>query len=372
MKALYFSFWRTCVAAGISAAVLSACSSVPHQSSTTSSSSQTAQPDSAAQTSAIQEPSIFTRMIESPQTTALRNQIAQQGRLYRVAAPLLTKNILLCNGFARNLLGFTAQNKYAYPPDLIESAQALGFEDRLMVTGVLPNSGAQQNGLQVHDILVRVEGKPFPQGPDADRQTALLLGPLVSSKNTIRLNVERKKQTQDITVPLTQACAFNIELGNSDIINSYSDGRRVLITKGMLQFTQNDTELAYVIAIEMARNILGQANQQRMVATIGEVIDNLLRLKPDETTLEGMSGIRPYSSKLDEQADILALYLLARAGYDIEQTDLFWQRLANAYPATVLNSYTALHPDINHRIETIHQIRDAIRMKQSANQDLVP
>lgn len=374
MKYLHSSVWRTRLFAGIGVALLSACTTLPQQSgSGIPNNANTAPVEPAtASTSPVEESSIFSRLLESPQTTALRAQLLQQDRLYRVAAPLLTKNNLLCVGFSRKILGFTALNKYSFPPELLESAQALGFEDRLTITGVLPNSAAQQSGLQTRDVLIKVEGRNFPQGPDADRQTALLLGPIVSQKDTINMTIQRNGNNQSISIPLTPACAFNIELGNTDTVNSYDDGRRILVTRGMMQFAQNDTELAYVIASEMAHNILGHAGKQRMTATIGEIIDNLLRFKPDDTTAQGMAGVRPFPGSMDAEADRLALYMLARAGYNTDQYASFWQRLADQYPATILNAYTAIHPDLQTRLDTIQQTLTDIQSKQETNQDLVP
>lgn len=376
MTYFHFSVWRTRLFLGLSATALAACTTLPQQSThqpVKSGNANTAPvTPPVATTSPVQESSIFSRLLESPQTTALRAQLLQQDRLYRVAAPLLTKNNLLCVGFSRKILGFTALNRYSFPPELLDSAQALGFEDRLTITGVLPSSAAEQNGLHTQDVLLSVEGRNFPQGPDADRQAALLLGPIVAKKDTINLTIERQTKKIPLSIPLTPACAFNIELGNTDIVNSYDDGRRILVTKGMMQFVQNDNELAYVIASEMAHNILGHAGKQRMVATIGEVIDNLLRYKPDETTAQGMSGVKPFLGSMDAESDRLALYLLVRSGYSVDQYDSFWQRLADKYPATVLNSYTAIHPDLATRLDMIRQTQSDIQAKQQANQDLVP
>lgn len=377
MKYFHFSVWQTRLFVSIGAAVLTACTSLPQQSANKSANlpnnANTAPvTPPAATTSPVQETSILSRLLESPQTTALRAQLLQQDRLYHVAAPLLTKNNLLCVGFSRKILGFTALNKYSFPPELLESAQALGFEDRLTVTGVLPGSAAEQTGMHTQDALLSVEGRNFPQGPDADRQTALVLGPIVSKKETINMTIERQGKKQPLSIPLTPACAFNIELGNTDIVNSYDDGRRILVTRGMMQFVQNDNELAYVIASEMAHNILGHAGKQRMVATVGEVIDNLLRYKPDETTSQGMSGVKPFPGSMDAESDRLALYLLVRAGYSVDQYDSFWQRLADKYPASVLNSYTAIHPDLTTRLETIRQTQSDIQVLQQNNQDIVP
>jgi len=130
----------------------------------------------------------------------------------------------VCKGNARNLLGFTAKNKYSYPSEFATAAQSLGFGERLQVTGVLPGSGAARSGVQRGDILVAVADKPMQQGPDAERQAANLLSPLMTGKTPIKLTLCATRPTQTVTVPLTLACAFSIELGNSDNVNTYADG----------------------------------------------------------------------------------------------------------------------------------------------------
>jgi predicted Zn-dependent protease len=173
-------------------------------------------------------------------------------------------------------------------------------------------------------------------------------------------------------VPLTLACAFSIELGNADNVNTYADGRRVLITRGMLNFAQSDEELAYLIAKDMAHNSLGHAIRQRMVATTGSVIDNLMRVQPDPTTTAGSGGIRPYPQDLDAAADNLALYMLVRAGYSIDAYVSFWQRLATRYPASVPNAYTALHPATAYRLSMIDKSLQTLNAKQAAGKPLLP
>jgi len=308
----------------------------------------------------------------TPDQIALRALTAQQDRLYNVAAPLLTSNAALCRGNARNLLGFTAKNKYSYPTEFVGAAQALGFDDRLQVTGVLPGSGAAKSGVQRGDVLLAVADKPLQQGADAERQAANLLGPLMTGRAPIKLTVMRNKAQQNVIVPLTLACAFSIELGNADNVNTYADGRRVLITRGMMNFAKSDEELAYLIAKDMAHNSLGHAIRQRMVATTGSVIDNLMRAQPDPTATAGTGGIRPYPQELDAAADNLALYMLVRAGYSIDGYAAFWQRLASQYPVNVPNGYTALHPATAYRMTMIDKSTQILKAKQAAGKPLTP
>lgn len=306
------------------------------------------------------------------QLDTLRSITTQQDRLYRVAAPLLVSNAPLCKGNARRLLGFSAKNKYSYSDDYIDAAQSLGFDERLQVTGVLSNSGAARVRIKRGDILVIVEGKAMPQGANAERQAAGILGPMVSTRSSIKLGLIRNGSNMMVNVPLTLACGFAIELGNADHVNAYADGRRVLVTRGMLNFARSDSELAYVLAKELAHNALGHPTQQTMNATVGGIIDNLIRITPDSSTLGGTGGVRATPQELDAAADTLALYMLVRAGYNIDNAASFWQRLTTQYPASVPNSYTAIHPAIAYRLATIAKVAGDIKIKQAAKKPLVP
>ncbi|WP_230427456.1 M48 family metallopeptidase [Collimonas humicola] len=307
-----------------------------------------------------------------PQQAELKTLIGLQDRLYDVAAPLLVNNAMLCRNNARNLLGFTAKTKYSFTAEFIAAAASLGLTDQLQITGVLAGSGAAKVGLQRGDLLVSIQDKPVPAGADAERQTALMLGPLVNGRNTIKVTVARNGSNQTMNVPLTRACAFGIELGNTDNVISYADGRRVLVSAGMMKFTQSDDELALVIAKEMAHNSLTHPSRQRNTATMTGVIDNLIRLRPDTTSLSGAAGVKPYPQQLDAAADKLSLYMAARAGYKVDNASSFWQRLATQYPATVLNGYTAIHPATDYRISAIQQTVSDIQAKQAAGSAIQP
>lgn len=304
---------------------------------------------------------------------ALNRIVNLQDRLYRVAAPLLINNADLCRSQARNLLGFTAKNKYSYPGEYTQAAQdVLGYGDRLQVSGVLAGSGAARAGLRKGDGLIAAEDKPLPTGPNAETLASGVFAPLVTGRAAINLSIERHGATQTVKVPVTRACAFRVELGNSDNVNSYADGQRVLVTRGMINFAQNDESIAYVLAKGMAHNILGHAALQRNTGTLGGIIDALSNTHPDLSMLIGSGGIKPMPQELDAAADSLALYLLARAGYGIDNAPRFWLRLATQYPASVLNGYTANHPSTAFRIAAINRTTTDVRALQKAKKPLVP
>lgn len=303
----------------------------------------------------------------------LGQMVALQDRLYRIAAPLLINNADLCRSQARNLLGFTAKNRYSYSGEYVDAATAvLNYGDRLEVASVLAGSGAAKAGLKQGDILLAAEGKELPRGANAETQAAGILGPLASSNKTLNLMVERKNANVPLKVPVTRACAFKIDIGNVDNINAYADGQRVLITRGMVNFAQTDEAIAYVLAKDMAHNILGHAATTRSAYTVASIIDNLVTIRPDTSMLIGSAGVKPMPQELDGAADRLSLYMVARAGYSTAGARAFWQRLTTQYPATVLNGYTANHPSVNYRLSVIDKTVAEIRSKQSSNKPLVP
>jgi hypothetical protein len=304
---------------------------------------------------------------------SLTKMAALQDRLYRVAAPLLINNAELCKAQARNLLGFTAKNRYSYPGEYNEAAHvAFGMGERLQVTGVLAGSGAARAGLQRGDRLISAGTKPLPTGQNASTLAGAVFGPLVAAQPTLPLGIERDGANRQLTVPVTRACGFGIELGNSDNINSYADGTRVMVTRGLIGFTQNDDELAYLLARGMAHNMLGHPATQRNASTIGSIIDNLVSVRPDLSMLIGSGGIKAMPEGLDAAADRLAVYLLARANYNIDGDAPFWKRLAATHPATVLNGYVANHPATAFRVAAIEKAVADVKAKQAAKKPLVP
>jgi hypothetical protein len=312
-------------------------------------------------------------VVTSAEETALQQLVELQDRLDRVAGPLLVNNSPLCKRNARRLLGFTAKTKYSYTAEFIPAAQKLlHLDERLRVTGVLPGSGADKVGVLRGDRLLSVNDKALPQGPNAERQAAALLGPMVTSRGNVKLTVLRNNRQMVLDVPLTMACAFRVELGNTDAVNAYSDGYRVLVTRGMLAYAKSDQELAYVLAREMAHNALGHPIRLRSSATIAGVIDNLIRINPDLGMVNGTAGIKPYSQSIDTAADVTGLFMAARAGYDIDGATAFWENLASKFPITTINGYTALHPETTPRLAAIDKAITDIRAKQAMQKPLLP
>lgn len=310
---------------------------------------------------------------ELAQRAGLRELVDLNERMYRVASPLMVNTVPVCKRNARYVLGFWAKNKYSYTNEYMDAASKLyKLDDRLRVMGVLDSSNAADAGLQRGDILIAIEGQTLATGQNAENQAKNIVAPLVTTRRSLILTINRDGKGMDLDVPLTNTCAFTMELGNSDNVNAYNDGHRIMITRGMLKSIRDDNELALVVAREFAHGILDHARRLRNTATVAGVIDNLSHIHPDMNAVSGSSGIRPASLDMDTAADRLGLYLAARAGYSIDHAPAFWRDFNSRVPTSVANGYTAQHPSLDARLAMIDKTIAEIKAKQAAKKPLIP
>ena len=299
----------------------------------------------------------------TPQQTqaTLRSVAAMQDRLARVAAPLLLENHTSCKKFARPLMGFTARNQFSFSPKLAQAAHAaLGLGDALEVAVIFPHSSAARSGLRTGDRLFAVDSNIMPQGAMAEEEAPRILVPLLSEKKKIDLTVVRQNRKLRIGITPSVACAFRIELGNADNVSSYSDGSRIMITRGMMHFVQSDTELAYVIAREMAHTALFHPYRLKTAPVAAKIIDALRPVFPNPDQLGIVTALQPFPKETDALADRLAVRMLKRADIDTSGVVAFWERLASQYPKNVATSHTAIHPHTAYRVAAMERALAAI------------
>lgn len=350
-------------------ALLGACTQIPLNSNTSTPDSTSTAP-SVYQNSSNKNNGAPTAATRDP---ALDGLLQRQERVYRVAAPLIIKNAVLCRTQARPLLGFTAKNQYSYSPELAVAArQSLGLDERLQVMQILDGSGAMRAGLKRGDILQTIQDLNIPTGPQAEPETARMLSPILKNLSELTITVVRQNQPITVNVPLTLACAFAIDVGNTQHVNAYADGRRILLTRGLLDWLSTDEDVAVIIAREIAHNVLQHAKQLQQMATLSIVIDNLLLFKPDQVAANSSNGIKITPEKMDQEADRLALFMLARAGYDTANFTRVMQKLVQAPNASQAITYQTLHPWTDGRQSAIQTTIKEIRQKQLAKKALVP
>lgn len=243
------------------------------------------------------------------------------------------------------------------PQDRPEAIARYALDRGPGVLSVVENSPAARAGLAAGDVLVSVNGNPFP----APAMIAALPGEqtrrarIVAAEEQLeeqlrtgpaRLQVGRNGQLRSVTLGSISGCPARGRLARSGQDNAFADGRYAIMTTGFLGFFRNDTELAVAMAHELAHNIL--RHPQTLEAQ--GVPHGMMRHVGRNARLVRATEL---------EADRLSVRLLHAAGYDIDEIIPFWRRL-EARPDSLLMMISA-NPGLGARERNINAVIAEIR-----------
>lgn len=233
--------------------------------------------------------------------------------------------------------------------------------------------------MQIGDVLMSVGGRLTPAGPGAGEAFAGLVRALPASGRPVPLAVERAGLAQQLSVTPEVVCDFDVTVMASDEINAYTNGRTVRVMSGLLGMVVNDDELALVLAHEVGHNIMNHIALQKLQALGGVVAGSMLDLiaaaagvdAEGKFTKAGIeAGQRRHSAARERQADYVGLYVMARAGFDIDVAPQLWRRMAALMPRRTKALPT--HPAPPERLAAMERTVAEIKAKQASGQPLVP
>ncbi len=174
-------------------------------------------------------------------------------------------------------------------------------------------------------------------------------------------------------------CYFDVGMATKGPVNAWADGEKVMVTPAMVAFTASEAELAMVVAHEYAHNVLKHVQSTQMNslggALAGALVDAFAASRGWNTGSE-FSGLGAemgrlrYSIAFEKEADYVGLYIVARAGYDLRQAQLFWRRMSAYDPDGIYGGST--HPSNAERFVAMNAVIREIDAKQQAGQPLLP
>lgn len=145
-----------------------------------------------------------------------------------------------------------------------------------------------------------------------------------------------------VTPQKYQANPWEIVVFESDQVNAFAlPGGKIGVYTGLLLVAENQHQLAAVIGHEIAHVMAGHSNErlssnQAISATLG-VADVALsamntQYKAQLSSAFGLGAqvglVLPFSRVHETEADVIGLDLMAKAGFDPEQSVKLWQNMA--------------------------------------------
>lgn len=249
------------------------------------------------------------------------------------------------------------------------------------VTPTTENPNVSQMELQQEQVAQAAAAKRAPINFDANKaysateveQLAARLAPVA-----VRVRSSAVQLCSEIRNP--RDCDFKIILDPSEKgLNAHADGQNIVINPAMVEFAKSDTHLAFVLAHESAHHFMNHVGAQQKNSMVGLLLGTVADAAAASQgyNTQGALGkvgqsqsILRYSSSFEAEADYVGLYVLARAGYPIEDAPNFWRMMSQAQPDAIYVAQT--HPTNPSRSIAMEKTVAEIRNKERLHQPLVP
>jgi len=158
----------------------------------------------------------------------------------------------------------------------------------------------------------------------------------------------------------TEECRFVFHYVADDEVNAFTDERgHIYLHRGLLDYLESDEEIAAVMSHEMGHQIANHVEESEDSILIGALIGGLLmggaaiaggsdQDRADDMVGQGMGlgarvGMLTFSKEQEREADLLAAYVLARAGIDLKRAGGMFEVLAKLDDKTFA-SWKDTHP----------------------------
>lgn len=221
-------------------------------------------------------------------------------------------------------------------------------------------TGRNRLALVPESVLTDMGGESFEQ---IKAQNTVIIRPDVNQLVQCisrELIVAARSQYPDAPVPQS----WEVVVFDNAAPNAFAlPGGKIGVHSGLLQLADNQAQLATVIGHEIAHVLAGHGNErltQQLGVEAGLMLVGLFAEDQiAEDTIQEALGIGaqlgitlPFSRAHEEEADLMGLQIMARAGFNPEQSVALWQNMAKASGRQSLE-FLSTHPNHDSRIESL-------------------
>lgn len=274
---------------------------------------------------------------------ALNEAHTLNSRLQNVSFSLLATAKTLCGKRITPALGIQLHTAADYPQDQREAAQQV-FGD---LSGIRIKHNAKgspaSDKLLYGDKIVQINGKV---APETTKLTIRHLKQQLDSQNPVELRIERSGTEHSVTLTAIEICNYPVRLSQQDAINAFADGSSIVVNAGLMRFAEEDSELALIIAHELAHNAADHGMDKIKGGLIGGLIDLAISTGGGfiSPAVAAALGANLFSQSYEVEADQLAIQLMHQLDYPLEPLPEFWRRMAAIHPSSIRHGQQASHP----------------------------
>ncbi len=315
---------------------------------------------------------------------AIAVQIGRLKRGHQLLWPLLAANTELCPK-TRFSMGVLMSDREALGRDLrgITASQlaAHGVPDHAFALDVMQGGPAWQAGLRNGDRLIGIDSENFET--IADLRKALLKK--LKKGEAYTLAYHRGSMAGEAKITPAEICDAGLKVVNGDIMNAYAGTSTVTLYAGLMRVMDDDA-LQFILAHELAhvalrhvrkgtRNVIvsGAVIYVPVLALLGDGADAVLRRvdKSRETSLRAKAiALAPGIESFEAEADYVGLYMLSRAGGNLDGAITAFETFAREKPKSIWLRYT--HPLTPERLAASKAAMAEIEDKRARGEALLP
>ena len=228
-----------------------------------------------------------------PTVDSLRKFHTKEVRLDIITRNILASNLELCPD-QRKDYGFKAM--WTIPDNSKENnmmlEEAYGINEKPTITMIIPNAPFDLAGLGVGESIISVNDKQWSKSSiDKSGLIKELNEALMAPSMRIGVWRNTPKETEvEFLVASDDICDVYVALVDDPGAYAYANGRGVYIESGLLEVLQDDDELAFIIAHEIAHVILKHVGSGREEDLANKSIRSSIEKEADEMSIRLMIG----------------------------------------------------------------------------------
>jgi predicted Zn-dependent protease len=162
-----------------------------------------------------------------------------------------------------------------------------------------------------------------------------------------------------------------------DLVNAWTDGETVAITRGMMRFLKSDDELAIVLAHEMAHAYRGHMAYLRTKQAVGLLLGIPAAIFGGQAagqlvTLLVEAATKKFDRDQEREADLFGLIWVHKSGFDPGLAKDLFRRMAIEMPESTEQGFLSSHPTSAERFLSIERIAETLQQGKDPTKVFAP